>query len=101
MHGSLVTSSLIRETENESQRRLQIRSRRRNLHIVAAHGYWSNLPIRFIQQLSFITLFLAAWPVVCIWFTALGISTMAFNLNGFNFNQSIVDSQGRVLKLMG
>jgi photosystem II P680 reaction center D1 protein len=41
--------------------------------------------------------FLAAWPVVGIWFTALGVSTMAFNLNGFNFNQSIVDSQGRVL----
>ncbi|KAH0851553.1 LOW QUALITY PROTEIN: hypothetical protein HID58_094652 [Brassica napus] len=31
------------------------------------------------------------------WFTALGISTMAFNLNGFNFNQSVVDSQGRVI----
>ena len=41
--------------------------------------------------------FLAAWPVVGIWFTALGISTMAFNLNGFNFNQSVVDSQGRVI----
>lgn len=41
--------------------------------------------------------FLAAWPVIGIWFTALGLSTMAFNLNGFNFNQSIVDSQGRVL----
>ncbi|KAB1999001.1 hypothetical protein ES319_D12G130000v1 [Gossypium barbadense] len=52
MHGSLVTSSLIRETtENES----------------ANEGY------RF------------------------GISTMAFNLNGFNFNQSVVDSQGRVI----
>ncbi|MEL6937318.1 MAG: photosystem II q(b) protein, partial [Cyanobacteria bacterium J06607_17] len=25
------------------------------------------------------------------------ISTMAFNLNGFNFNHSILDSQGRVL----
>ncbi|MEQ9547804.1 MAG: hypothetical protein RIK85_17535, partial [Marinobacter sp.] len=37
------------------------------------------------------------WPVVGIWFTALGISTMAFNLNGFNFNQSILDSQGRVV----
>jgi len=36
---------------------------------------------------------LAAWPVVGIWFTALGISTMAFNLNGFNFNQSVVDPQ--------
>ena len=32
-----------------------------------------------------------------IWLTALGISTMAFNLNGFNFNQSVVDSQGRVI----
>ena len=30
-----------------------------------------------------------------IWFTAMGISTMAFNLNGFNFNQSVVDSNGR------
>ena len=25
------------------------------------------------------------------------VSTMAFNLNGFNFNQSILDGQGRVL----
>ncbi|KAF9623200.1 hypothetical protein IFM89_038102 [Coptis chinensis] len=33
---------------------------------------------------------LAAWPIV-------DISTMAFNLNGFNFNQSVVDSQGRVI----
>ena len=28
---------------------------------------------------------------------ALGVSTMAFNLNGFNFNQSIVESQGKVI----
>merc|ERR1711920_339571 len=41
--------------------------------------------------------FLGLWPVVCIWLTALGVSTMAFNLNGLNFNQSIVDSQGRIL----
>ncbi len=27
----------------------------------------------------------------------LGVSTMAFNLNGFNFNQSILDGQGHVL----
>jgi photosystem II P680 reaction center D1 protein len=27
----------------------------------------------------------------------MGISTMAFNLNGFNFNQSILDAQGKVL----
>jgi photosystem II P680 reaction center D1 protein len=41
--------------------------------------------------------FLAAWPVVGIWFTALGVSTMAFNLNGLNFNQSLIDSQNRVI----
>jgi photosystem II P680 reaction center D1 protein len=35
--------------------------------------------------------------VVGIWFAALGISTMGFNLNGFNFNQSILDSQGHVI----
>ena len=29
--------------------------------------------------------------MVGIWFTALGVSTMAFNLNGFNFNQSILE----------
>ncbi|TRU61717.1 MAG: hypothetical protein EWV90_12170 [Microcystis aeruginosa Ma_QC_Ch_20071001_M135] len=41
--------------------------------------------------------FLGAWPVIGIWFTAMGVSTMAFNLNGFNFNQSILDSQGRLI----
>jgi photosystem II P680 reaction center D1 protein len=39
----------------------------------------------------------AAWPVVGIWFASLGISTMSFKLNGFNFNHSIVDSQGNVI----
>jgi hypothetical protein len=66
---------------------------------VAAHGYFGRL---IFQYASFnnsrsLHFFLAAWPVIGIWFTALGISTMAFNLNGFNFNQSVVDSQGRVL----
>jgi photosystem II P680 reaction center D1 protein len=41
--------------------------------------------------------FLAAWPVVGIWFTDLGIITMSFNLNGYNFNQSVDDSQVRVI----
>jgi len=66
---------------------------------VAVHGYFGRL---IFQYASFnnsrsLHFFLAAWPVIGIWLTALGISTMAFNLNGFNFNQSIVDSQGRVI----
>jgi photosystem II P680 reaction center D1 protein len=101
MHGSLVTSSLIRETtENESQNYgYKFGQEAETYNIVAAHGYFGRL---IFQYASFnnsrnLHFFLAAWPVVCIWFTALGICVMAFNLNGFNFNDSIRDSQGRVL----
>jgi hypothetical protein len=64
-----------------------------------AHGYFGRL---IFQYASFnnsrsLHFFLAAWPVIGIWFTALGVSTMAFNLNGFNFNQSIVDSSNQVI----
>jgi len=81
MHGSLVTSSLIRETtENESANYgYKFGQEEETYNIVALH------------------FFLGAWPVVGIWFTAMGVATMAFNLNGFNFNQSVVDSQGRVI----
>lgn len=41
---------------------------------------------------------LVALPTVGIWFAALGVSTMAFGLNGFNFNHSILDSQGKVIR---
>ena len=51
---------------------------------MAAHGYFGRL---IFQYASFnnsrsLHFFLAAWPVVGIWFTSMGISTMAFNLNG-------------------
>ncbi|KAK6773912.1 hypothetical protein RDI58_029151 [Solanum bulbocastanum] len=67
MHGSLVTSSLIKETiENESYNEgYRFGQEEETYNIVAAH--------------------------------TLGINTMAFNLNGFNFNQSVFDSQGHVI----
>ena len=40
---------------------------------------------------------LAAWPVVGIWFAALAVVSFSFNLNGLNFNHSVLDHQGRVL----
>ena len=101
MHGSLVTSSLIRETtENESTNAgYKFGQEEETYNIVAAHGYFGRL---IFQYASFnnsraLHFFLAAWPVIGIWLTAMGVSTMAFNLNGFNFNQSVVDSQGRVI----
>ena len=101
MHGSLGTSSLIRETtENESQNYgYKFGQEEETYNIVAAHGYFGRL---IFQYASFnnsraLHFFLATWPVVGIWFTSMGICTMAFNLNGFNFNQSVADSSGRVI----
>ena len=87
-------------TETESQNYgYKFGQEEETYNIVAAHGYFGRL---IFQYASFnnsrsLHFFLAAWPVVGIWFTALGVSTMAFNLNGFNFNRSILDGQGRVL----
>jgi photosystem II P680 reaction center D1 protein len=101
MHGSLVTSTLIRETtSNESLNYgYKFGQHSETYNIVAAHGYFGRL---IFQYASFnnsraLHFFLAIWPVVGIWFTAMGVSTMAFNLNGFNFNQSVLDAQGRVI----
>ncbi|HEY9851976.1 MAG TPA: photosystem II q(b) protein [Leptolyngbyaceae cyanobacterium] len=99
MHGSLVTSSLIRETtEDESANYgYKFGQEEETYNIVAAHGYFGRLIFQYAsfnnaRSLHFV---LAAWPVVGIWFAALGISTMAFNLNGFNFNNSVLDADGR------
>ncbi|KAI5436182.1 hypothetical protein KIW84_022589 [Lathyrus oleraceus] len=103
MHGSLVTSSLIWETtENEfANEGYRFDQEEETYNIVAAHDYFGRL---IFQYASFnnsrsLHFFLVAWPVVGIWFTALGINIMAFNSNGFNFNQSVVDSQGRVINI--
>lgn len=100
MHGSLVTSSLIRETtEVESVNKgYKFGQKEVTYNLLAGHvGYLGRL---LIPSLSFrnsrsVHFLLAALPTIGIWFAALGISTMAFNLNGFNFNQSILDSSGK------
>jgi len=101
MHGSLVTSSLVRETTEDVSLNngYKFGQEEETYNIVAAHGYFGRL---IFQYASFnnsrsLHFFLATWPVVGIWFTALGVSTMAFNLNGFNFNQSILSEGGQVV----
>jgi len=101
MHGSLVTSSLVRETtETESQNRgYKFGQGEETYNIVAAHGYFGRL---IFQYASFnnsrsLHFFLAAWPVVGIWFAALAVVSFSFNLNGLNFNHSLLDHQGRLI----
>ncbi len=101
MHGSLVTSSLVRETTEVESLNYGYRfgQEEETYNIVAAHGYFGRL---IFQYASFnnsrsLHFFLAAWPVIGIWCAALGVSCFAFNLNGFNFNQSVIDSHGHVV----
>lgn len=101
MHRSLVSSTFIRETSEtiSANTRYQFGQEEETYNIVAAHRYFGRL---LFQYASFnnsrsLHFFLAIWPVVRIWFTSLRISTMAFNLNRFNFNQSLIDVRRRVL----
>lgn len=102
LHGSLVTSSIIRETtEIESQNAgYKFGQQEATYNLLAGHGgYLERVLFRgsgFRNSRS-VHFFIAAWPVIGIWFGALAVGTMAFNLNGFNFNQSVLDSQGRVI----
>lgn len=101
MHGSLVTSSQLSETSSDqtSNQGYNLGQESETYSITSAHGYFGRL---LVQYFSFnnsrsLHFFLALWPVLGIWFTSLGVSTMAFNLNGLNFNQSILDNTGHTL----
>ena len=101
MHGSLVTSSLLAESGGDQTLNIgyNFGQEDETYSISAAHGYFGRL---IFQYASFnnsrsLHFFLGGWPVIGIWFTALGVSTMAFNLNGLNFIQSISDSCGHLI----
>jgi photosystem II P680 reaction center D1 protein len=101
MHGSLVTGSLLSETFGDLSLNFgyQFGQDDETYSISAAHGYFGRLIFKYAsfnnsRSLHFL---LAAWPVIGIWFTSLGVSTMAFNLNGLNFNHSISDANDKVV----
>jgi photosystem II P680 reaction center D1 protein len=102
LHGSLVTGSLVRETtESESiNAGYRFGQQEGTYNLLASHaGYLGRLIVSGVAMRNSrsVHFLLAALPTIGIWFAALGIGAMAFNLNGFNFNQSILDSQGRMI----
>lgn len=100
LHGSLVTSSLIRETTIKESTNLGYKfgQQETTYNLLAGHsGYLGRvlvpgLGFRNSRSVHFI---LAAVPTIGIWCATLAVVAMSFNLNGFNFNHSILDSQGR------
>ena len=102
LHGSLVTSTIIRETtEIESaDKGYKFGQQEVTYNYMAGHyGFLGRLLIPWFASSNHraFHFLLVALPTVGIWCAAAGVSMMAFNLNGFNFNQSILDSQGRVI----
>merc|ERR1719299_355341 len=101
MHGSLVTSSLLSDTAGDISLNAGYNFGQlgETYSICSAHGYFGRL---IFQYASFnnsrsLHFFLGAWPVIGIWFTSLGVSTMAFNLNGLNYNESIFDRSSHLV----
>lgn len=103
MHGSLVTSSLIRETtiEESTSSGYKFGQQESTYNFLAGHTAYlgrllvPSLGFRNSRSVHFV---LAAMPVLGIWCAALAIGVMSFNLNGLNFNRSILDSRGHVIR---
>lgn len=103
LHGSLVTSTLIhRTTEKEPVTAgYKFAQPYTTYKYLAGHSsFLGRLLIPWFASQNHRTFhfLLAAVPTLGIWFAATGVSTMAFNLNGLNFNHSIVDSKGTIIR---
>lgn len=103
LHGSLVTSSLIRQplADKFGSNSYKFGQPDVTYNYLAGHyGFLGRLLVpgfasRNHRSFHFL---LAALPTVGIWLAALGMSSVAFNLNGFNFHHSVLDSSGRVIR---
>jgi photosystem II P680 reaction center D1 protein len=103
LHGSLVTSSLIQETSLEESVNAGYKFGQQEVtyNLLAGHeGYFGRLliPSLGLRNSRSVHFILAALPTIGIWCASLSVGVMAFNLNGFNFNQSILDSYGHVIR---
>ncbi|QKQ74882.1 Photosystem Q(B) protein 1 [Nostoc sp. TCL240-02] len=103
LHGSLVTSTLIQKTdENESiNAGYKLGQKKFTYKYLAGHSSFLGrllIPIFASKNHRAFHLLLAAFPTIGIWFAAMGVCSMAFNINGLNFNHSILDSRGEVIR---
>ncbi|MGC9505316.1 Photosystem Q(B) protein 1 [Baaleninema sp.] len=99
-HGSLVTSSLIRETTDAESPNAGYKfgQQEQTYNYFASHyGFLGRLLVRPLGIENHRTThnILVLLPTLGIWCATLAVGVMAFNLNGFNFNQSVVDASNR------
>jgi photosystem II P680 reaction center D1 protein len=101
VHGSLVTSTLIRKTNpNESINAGYVLGQKkvtysfRHAQTFQQQLFWRGLSFSNSRSVHFV---LAAIPVAGIWSAALGIDIAAFNFDRLNFQDTVTYDQGQVI----
>lgn len=102
LHGSLMTSTIIRKTSENEPHTTGYKFGQKEKTYSFAAGYYGYLGRLLIPALAtrnsrIIAFIMAALPTIGIWCATLAVGVMSFNLNGFNFNHSILDSSGHVI----
>lgn len=99
MHGSIVSSSLIRHSDRRESINLgyKLGQKKPTYSFSKAQDYQKSLlGISFSSSRS-LHFFLAAFPVAGIWSAAIGIDIAAFDFEGFNFQQPTIISQETIV----
>ncbi len=99
MHGSVVTSTLIRNTtEWESiNTGYHLGQKKSTYNFNKSQNYQRSLWGFSFPSSRSLHFFLAAFPVAGIWSAAMGIDIAAFDFEGFNFQQPTLISQEKIV----
>ena len=99
MHGSIVTSSLIRHTNNSTSlnQGYKLGQKKPTYSFKKSQNYQRSLLGLSFPNSRSLHFFLAAFPVAGIWSAAIGIDIAAFDFTGFNFQQPTIINQDRTI----
>ena len=99
MHGSIVTSSLIRNTDRSESINLGYRlgQKKPTYNFDRSQNYQRSLWGFSFPNKRSLHFFLAAFPVAGIWSAAIGVDIAAFDFEGFNLQQPTLIDRGQII----
>jgi len=99
IHGSIVTSTLIRQTDEHESINLgyKLGQKTPTYSFGKAQKYQQKLWRFTFPSSRSLHFFLAAFPVAGIWSAAIGVDIAAFDFEGFNFQQPTIISQEKII----
>lgn len=99
IHGSIVTSTVIRNTNRHESINLGYRlgQKKPTYSFSKSQNYQRNLCGFSFPSSRSLHFFLAAFPVAGIWSAAIGVDIAAFDFEGFNFQQPTLIDRGETI----